>query len=92
MKLSVPLNWDEKLVDSLCDGKYPINDFYGNLPEDLIGGGRSSVLFSAGNSKKMVSRLVKKIHDAGFKFAYLMSSPCLDNLEYTQGFQKKIND
>jgi collagenase-like PrtC family protease len=92
MKLSVPLNWDNRLIDGLKDGNYPVCDLYGSLPETPVGSGRPSVLIPGTNSQRMAARVVKQIHANGYKFTYLLNSPCLDNLEYTKAFQKKIND
>ena len=92
MKLSVPFNWDAKLIDGLQEGNYPVSDLYGSLPEDLIGSGRPGVFIPATNSRRMASGAVKHLHAAGYKFTYLLNSPCLDNLEYTRACNNNIDE
>ena len=38
MRLLVPTNWDNELLEALKG--YPVNDIYGAVEENVIGGGR----------------------------------------------------
>jgi collagenase-like PrtC family protease len=90
MRLSVAANWDPRLLDSL-KGIPGIHSVYAKSDRDMIGGGRPSYLLPKVD-RQYVREYVNHTHKNRMKFVYLMNSQCLDNLEYTAEFQKKIID
>lgn len=88
MKLSVPFNGQDDLIPQLS--RYPeAVEVYGKLTADFIGGGKHSFQ-TPFTSKKKIARNVKKAHEHGLEFNYLLNSSCLDNREWIPGGQKKI--
>ncbi|MBL7197046.1 MAG: U32 family peptidase [Candidatus Omnitrophica bacterium] len=88
MRLSVPHNWQEDLLESL-DLSF-IEEFYGKLEKDVIGGGRSANI-SPPVSRKTLKREVQKIHQKGLKFNYLLNSNCIDNRELLPSVQRRLS-
>lgn len=87
MKFSVPTNWQKDLVSNIrvdC-----IEDLYGQLASDFIGGGRASYALPS-ISKKNVIAQIQEIHKNGMRFNYLLNASCLDNKEWTASGQKRI--
>ena len=88
MKLSVASNWDITLLDELAN--FPgARTVYAKLDSDIIGGGRPSYLLPK-ITKEYARQYVAETHRRGMKFNYLLNPQCLDNLEYTAEFNKKI--
>lgn len=69
--------------------KFPIEEVYGKVTEDFIGGGRPSFILPA-IGRKGVEKFVKELHKNGIKFNYLLNSTCLDNQEVTSRGYKRI--
>lgn len=87
MKLSVATNFDNNLVDQAK--KYPVQDFYGKLPEDVVGGGRSSYMVGKISRGDFVKH-VEHARNNGFGFNYLLNASCLNNLESSRSGQTAI--
>ena len=87
MKFSVPTNWEQDLIPKLR--KDNIDEVYGKLAYDFVGGGRASFLIPH-VSKKKAAVHIKEIHKNGLSFNYLLNTTCLGNLEWTASGQKKI--
>lgn len=87
MKLSIPCNWDFKLIDDTK--KDAVDEFYGKLSKDVIGGGRMAFTLPS-ISKQYVANYVKKIHQHNLKFNYLLNSTCLGNIEWSRAGQREI--
>ena len=87
MKLSVATNFDDELIDQIKD--YPVEEIYGKLPKDFIGGGRSSYML-APMSKRLLAQHVKQARKHGIGFNYLLNASCMDNMEITRAGQKRI--
>lgn len=88
MKISAPHNWQHDLIDNVdlsC-----IGDFYGKLSADILGGGRASSI-CVPVSKIKVKQEIKRIHNQGLKFNYLLNSNCLGNQELSFQTQKQIS-
>ncbi len=80
MRLSVATNFDNEFLRRISS--YPVEEVYGKLSRDFVGGGRAS--YSA--EKIDVSALeshVQAAHNLGIKFNYLMNSVCLGNREWS---------
>ena len=89
MKLSVATNFDNDLLREAA--AFPVQDFYGKLPEDAIGGGRSSYMISP-ISRRKFERHVECARMLGFGFNYLLNAACLNNLETSRRGQKQIQN
>ncbi len=91
MKLSIPTNWDDKLIEYLASSNIQkeLEDVYGKLALDELGGGRtaSSLVFV---SRKGAKLHIKKLQNIGIKFTYLLNTLCMDNLEFTRVGQNKL--
>lgn len=87
MKLSVPHNWQNDLVDSMV--LTYVDEFYGKLDVDILGGGRSSNICPP-VSKEIFQQEIQKIHDKNIKFNYLLNSSCLDNQELSNSMQRRL--
>ncbi|MBL7129977.1 MAG: U32 family peptidase [Candidatus Omnitrophica bacterium] len=88
IKFSVPTNLQRDLLDGM--NTEFIEEFYGVLDVDVVGGGRATVL-TPGVSKREFARHVKEIHKRGIKFNYLLNSICLGNYEWSRQFQSRLN-
>ncbi len=80
MKFSVPHNWQPDLVDSIDTRN--TYEFYGRLEPDILGGGLPSNICPSITRRKL-GKEVKKIHNKGICFNYIVSGMCLDNQELT---------
>ncbi len=87
MKLVVPTNWRNDLLEKLDKGK--IDVIYGKLDRDFVGGGRPSCNFLE-VSRRRAKEHVDEIHKNGLRFYYLLNASCLGNREFTRGGQKEI--
>lgn len=87
MKYSIPTNWQNDLIDGLipADG----SELYGQLNNDVIGGGRASVLLPF-VSEKEASRHIDIAHQKGFRFNYLLNATCLGNSQYLELHKNNI--
>ncbi len=88
MKLIVPTSWDDYCIERLS--KYcQVEELYGKLTSDFIGGGRpSSALPNVDKGK--ASSHIANAHKYGLKFNYLLNAQCLDNAEFTNKGHREI--
>lgn len=89
MRLSVACNFDEELIDRLRG--YPVYEVYGKVSRDYAGGGRPS-FYLPRVDRRRVERFVRKAHEAGFEFNYLLNASCMGNREYTREGQREIRE
>ena len=89
MKLSVACNFDEPLLDGLKP--YPVYEIYGKLTSDYFGGGRPSFYLPEVNRSQLAA-FVKKTHEHGIEFNYLLNSSSMGNSEYTSEGQRKAEE
>ena len=87
MKFSVPTNWQDELLDAL-DKDY-VDELYGKLDCDIVGGGRPSCLLP-NISKSRFRRHLEESHRRGIKFNYLLNATCISNRELTIWGQRKL--
>jgi collagenase-like PrtC family protease len=87
MRFSVPTNWQEDLIPKIR--KDSVEELYGKLHTDFVGGGRSSYLLPH-ISKKTAASHIQEAHKNGLKFNYLLNAMCLNNLEWTASGQRKL--
>ncbi|MBD3264091.1 MAG: hypothetical protein GF375_03195 [Candidatus Omnitrophica bacterium] len=74
MKFSIGYNWQYDLIEGLTPDN--IEEFYGKLDSDTVGGGRPAVACSH-IAKSEAASHIKGIHNKGFEFNYLLNSMCL---------------
>ncbi len=89
MKFSVACNFDEQLLEGLKP--YPVYEIYGKLTSDFFGGGRPS-FYLPKIGRKELEDFVKKTHEHGIEFNYLLNASSMGNMEYTKEGQRKINE
>jgi collagenase-like PrtC family protease len=87
MNFSIPTNWQRDLIYSI-DKRF-VDEFYGKLAVDFVGGGRPPFLLPQ-ISKKRLKQHIAEIHTHGKKFNYLLSSTCLGNKELTIAGNKEL--
>lgn len=87
MKLSVATNWDEKLLEDLSP--YPVCELFGSLSNTPVGGGRPSFLLKD-ISLEQLGKYIRRVHQNGWKFNYLLNSICMGNREHEQGFKSTV--
>jgi collagenase-like PrtC family protease len=87
MKFAIPTNWEDSLIAALPEES--VEELYGALPFDPIGGGRPSFMLPH-ISRGQFKRHLKAVKNKGYRFNYLLNAVCLDNREFTRGGQRKI--
>jgi collagenase-like PrtC family protease len=88
MKFSVACSFDNDLLEGLSP--YPVYELYGKLPSDYFGGGRPS-FYLPNISKYGLADYVKRIHERGIGFNYLLNASTMGNMEYTSEGQREMN-
>ncbi len=89
MKLSVACNFDEALLEGLAG--YPVYEVYGKLTRDYFGGGRPAFYLPEVNRSRL-ERTVKKAHEKGIQFNYLLNASAMGNTEFTRVGQRKMEE
>jgi collagenase-like PrtC family protease len=84
---SLAANYDPELVPALAG--YPVEEVYGKLPGDGIGGGRPRYLATP-LSEDGLARYVRLLADHGIALNYLLNGACFGNREWTRAWQKKV--
>ena len=88
LKLSVPHNWQNDLLDRIDLGE--VEEFYGKLESDVLGGGRAS--YSCPKvSRRAVEQEIDRIHRSGCTFNYLFNGTCVDNQEISEPFIREFS-
>jgi collagenase-like PrtC family protease len=87
VKLSVACNFDDALLDGLRP--YPVYEIYGKLTADYFGGGRPS-FYLPEVDRAGVARFVRRTHDHGISFNYLLNASSMGNSEYTREGQRQL--
>jgi len=90
MRLSVACNFDPELINQIKENRFPVDEIFGKLPEDFMGGGRSSYMLSPLTKKGFID-YVELAKANNINFCYLLNAPCFNNQEFTRSGQKKIN-
>jgi collagenase-like PrtC family protease len=88
MKFSVACSFDDDLLEGL--EPYPVHELYGKLTSDYFGGGRPSFYLPIVGMREL-AQFVKKTHDKGMEFNYLLNASTMGNMEYTSKGQREIN-
>ncbi|TFF97525.1 MAG: hypothetical protein EU541_08120 [Promethearchaeota archaeon] len=87
MKLMVPCNWDLDLLDKTKD--IPIYDFYGAMHTSPVGHGRPALIIPKVSEEK-ATQFIKKTHEYGSSFSYVLNAPNMGNLEFDPKYHRKI--
>ena len=89
MKFSIACNFDDALLEGLKP--YPVYEIYGKLTSDYFGGGRPS-FYLPEVKKSGVERFVKRAHEHGIGFNYLLNASAMGNSEFTQEGQRQMEE
>jgi collagenase-like PrtC family protease len=89
-RFSVGTNWDDAAVEAL-ESLPDVTDFYGSLPLGVIGHGRPAVTIP-GVSRAEALRHIRRIHDAGRTFTYLVNAPSLGGRDMSPSFRTRMLD
>ena len=65
MKLIVPTNWDNRLIEYLPES--PVSEFYGKLQTDCYGGGRPAYAIPF-TGRQNLKKHIRIIHARGIEF------------------------
>ena len=87
MRLSVACNFDDALLDGLRP--YPVYEVYGKLTSDYFGGGRPS-FYLPEVDRRALAQFVRRTHQHGIEFNYLLNASAMGNQEYTREGQYHI--
>ncbi|MFO7963924.1 MAG: U32 family peptidase [Desulfobacterales bacterium] len=87
MKLTLAANYDPELIPKLKP--YPVEEVYGKLPFDCVGGGRAGFMGTSLSEKKLAG-YVSELERHGIHFNYLLNSSCTGNREWQRSWQKKV--
>jgi collagenase-like PrtC family protease len=87
VKYTVAANWDLKLLDEVVGTS--VTGLFGQIPDDIIGGGRPSFLLPQ-VTREEASEYIRETRKRGLEFNYLLNASCLDNLELTRQKNKEI--
>ncbi len=87
MRYTVPTNWQPELVPAL-EG-LPVDEIYGQLPRDFVGGGRASALIGS-VGRRRVREQVAQAATAGIAFNYTLNATSLGNREWSVRGQRQL--
>ena len=87
MKIVMPTNWDDALIPRYKE--LGVAECYGKLAVDAIGGGRSAFVLP-NVSEKHAGSHVRRLHDAGIKFNYLLNASCGSFREFSRSGDKAL--
>jgi len=87
LKLSVATNFDNEFLKNIA--RYPVDEVYGKLPRDIVGGGRASYTTGTASMSQLASH-VKTAHKNGIAFNYLLNAVCMGNREWSKHGMNEI--
>ncbi|MBM4355652.1 MAG: hypothetical protein FJ109_17995 [Deltaproteobacteria bacterium] len=87
MDLVLACNWDEDLVG--VAKRHGVTELFGKLRQDAVGGGRVGFILPA-ISRRQAARYIRRVHDAGIAFNYLLNGTCLGGRELTSRGQDDL--
>jgi len=87
MDLVLACNWDEEVVG--VARQHRVAEMFGKLRSDRVGGGRAAFV-APRVERKQAEDYIRKVHDAGIAFNYLLNGTCLGNREMTSSGQKEL--
>jgi|WetSurMetagenome_2_1015567.scaffolds.fasta_scaffold00706_4 collagenase-like PrtC family protease len=87
MALSIPINFEQAFFDKIDFSS--VEEVYGRLPVDAVGGGRPSITFYR-LPRSRFAEYVGEAHRRGIRFNYLLNATCIDNREFTKKGHRAI--
>lgn len=87
IRFSVACNFEPELITKISS--YPVYEVFGKLTTDYFGGGRPS-FYLPKIDKPALSAYVKKLHEQGIEFNYLLNSSSMNNVEFTTEGQRQL--
>jgi collagenase-like PrtC family protease len=89
VKFSVACNFDDALLEGLKP--YPVYEIYGKLTSDFFGGGRPS-FYLPEVDRHQFERYVRRTHEAGIQYNYLLNASAMGNQEYTREGRRQMDE
>lgn len=89
LPLCVPTNFQRDYLDRV--DLAGVEQVYGKLDHDPVGGGRASAILPAIRRGDAV-RHIRAIRDRGVSFNYLLNASCLGNTEFSMAGRRRIDD
>ncbi len=89
MRFSVAHNWDDRLIEEVVKGKYPVYDFYASAQHTAVGGGRPSFILPS-PTEDMMRDQIKRMHKGGIEFTYVLNAPCMAGQEFVRETHEKL--
>lgn len=87
LKLVVPSNWDDALLDGLSSGVVDV--LYAQSNADEYGGGRSSLFLPRVTQERMAAH-IRKARSMGIGFNYVLNASCFENKRFDAEFVKRF--
>jgi collagenase-like PrtC family protease len=87
MNLRVSTNWDNALLDGLAGTC--VEEVYGKLPADAIGGVRPAFLLPQVNRTEAEAH-IHCAREKGIRFNYLINTMCINNIHYSRKGYREI--
>ena len=87
MRIAISSQWDDDFL--LECKKYGVSEIYGSLRQDPIGNIRPAVCLPDA-SLEQAKEHIKKVHELGMEFNYIVNTPCLGNIEFSKDGRDKI--
>ncbi|GBE19408.1 peptidase family U32 [archaeon BMS3Abin17] len=94
MKLCVPTNWDNELIEGLArinEKNHNIYEVFGSLPFGIVPGGRAPFGLPQ-VTREQAEEHIRLAKSKGIKFNYIMNAGSLMNQEYTIPGRSKISE
>ncbi|MFH1413613.1 MAG: U32 family peptidase [Candidatus Omnitrophota bacterium] len=89
-KFIVAGNWDNDLIDGLCE--FPeVDSVFARLSTDATGGGRAAFVLPT-VSRRRAERHIAYAHSKGLKFIYLYNAACLGSMEFTKEGRRRLEE
>lgn len=90
MRLFVPTNWDDALIERLAPHAGLVT-LYGKAADDFVGGGRPRFVLPDPDAGR-IGRHIARARALGMRFSYLLNAACLGNMEMTREGRAGIVD
>ena len=87
VRFSLACNFDDALLDSVAE--HPVYEVFGKLTSDYFGGGRPS-FYLPSVGKPELEKTVRRAHERGVEFNYLLNSSSMNNVEFTTQGQREL--
>jgi len=88
MKLFIPTNWDDRLIDALA--KAPVAGVYGSFGDSPLINSEPQIPSVCGRTA--AKRHIELIRSQGWRFTYELNTGCTGNRENSPAFRKTLYD